>query len=168
MVVFRGAHTDGYFLGPLPPVSCPHSEPQLTLLSQETLQYPWVGLAQSLMGSLLPLRPTARENLCAPSKSGVSVSLRPVELLHLSPTGLKRQMLWELLFLVPNPLLENLMWGLVSSLLWDSLCDIFSSLCITYLMGMGLFILRRHLSYPVIVASFLFVGIEFFFFFFFL
>ena len=30
MAASRGADTDDYSLGPLPPVSCPHSEPQLT------------------------------------------------------------------------------------------------------------------------------------------
>ena len=53
MVTSRGARTDDYFLGLLPPVFCPYSEPQLPLLSQETLQYLHVGLAQILMESLL-------------------------------------------------------------------------------------------------------------------
>ena len=39
----------------------------------------------------------AHETLYAPSKSGVSISPSPMELLHLSYAGLQSQMLWGLL-----------------------------------------------------------------------
>ena len=45
-----------------------------------------------------PLSPRAREILCAPSKSGVSVSYNPLGHLKVSPTGLQSQMLWGLVF----------------------------------------------------------------------
>ena len=46
---------------------------------------------------------TVHENLCAPSKSGVSVSPSPVELLQSSSAGLQSQMLWGLLLLMSDP-----------------------------------------------------------------
>ena len=56
-----------------------HSHP---LPLQETLQHQQVGLVQSPMGSLLlPLAPDVHTTLCVPSKSGVSVSPSPVEVL---------------------------------------------------------------------------------------
>ena len=57
----------------------------------------------------MPLEPLlcpgthARESLCVPFKNGVSVSPRPVELLHTSPTGLQCQMLQGLFLPVPDP-----------------------------------------------------------------
>ena len=47
--------------------------------------------------------PSAHETLCAPSKSEVSVSPSPVELLHSCPAGLQSQMLWGLLLLMSDP-----------------------------------------------------------------
>ena len=41
-------------------------------------------------------------NLCVPTKSGVSVSLSPVELLQSSPYGLQSQMLLGLLLPIPD------------------------------------------------------------------
>ena len=56
---------------------------------QETFQHKQVGLVQSPPGSLLlPLGPDAYTILCAPSKSGVSVSPSPVEVLQSIPTRL--------------------------------------------------------------------------------
>lgn len=49
------------------------------------------------------LGPCAPEILCALFKSEVSISPNSVELLQLSPTGLQSQMLWWLLFMVPDP-----------------------------------------------------------------
>ena len=48
------------------------------------------------------LVPGAHETLCAPSKSGVSVYSRPVEVLKSSLAGLQSQMIWRLLFLIPD------------------------------------------------------------------
>ena len=57
---------------------------------QETFQHQQVGLVQSPPGSLLlPLHPDAHTILCAPSKSGVSVSPSPVEVLQSIPTRLQ-------------------------------------------------------------------------------
>ena len=64
---------------------CPHSEPQPPPRPplQETLQQKQVGLVQSPLGSLLlPLGPDVHTTLCVPSKSGVSVSPSPVEVLQ--------------------------------------------------------------------------------------
>ena len=64
-----------------------HSHP---LPLQETLQHQQVGLVQSPLGSLLlPLCPDAHTILCVPSKSGVSVSPSPVEVLQSNPTNLQ-------------------------------------------------------------------------------
>ena len=64
-----------------------HSHP---LPLQETLQHQQVGLVQSTMGSLLlPLGPDVHTTLCVPSKSGVSVSPCPVEVLRSNPTSLQ-------------------------------------------------------------------------------
>ena len=43
------------------------------------------------------------ELVCMPSKSGVSVSLNPVEFLWSSPTDFQSQRLWGLLFPMPEP-----------------------------------------------------------------
>ena len=48
------------------------------------------------------LGPSVCENLCAPSKSGVSVSPSPVELLHSSPANLQGSVLWEFFHLMPD------------------------------------------------------------------
>ena len=56
------------------------------------------------MRSLLSaLGPGVLENLCAPSKSGVSVSPTPVEFPRSDPTGLQSQILWGLLLPLPDP-----------------------------------------------------------------
>ena len=69
---------------------------------QETLQHQQVGLVQSPPGSLLlPLGPDAHTILCAPSKSGVSVSPSPVEVLQSIPTKVQSLILYE--FLLPLP-----------------------------------------------------------------
>ena len=71
---------------------------------QEILQYYQVGLAQSLMRSpLFCLGSGAQEILCAPSKSGVSVSPSPVEFLWSNPAGLQSQIFWGLLPPLPDP-----------------------------------------------------------------
>ena len=57
---------------------------------QETPQHQQVGLVQSPPGSLLlPLGPDAHTTLCVPSKSGVSLSPSPVEVLQSIPTRLQ-------------------------------------------------------------------------------
>ena len=57
---------------------------------QKTLLHQQVGLVQSFMRSpLLPLGPDAHTTLCVPSKSGVSVSPSPVEVLQSNPTRLQ-------------------------------------------------------------------------------
>ena len=52
---------------------------------------------------LLPPGPDAHTTLCVPSRSGVSVSLSPVEVLEANPTSLQSLILWELLHLLPDP-----------------------------------------------------------------
>ena len=73
----------------VPTVSHSHPPPL-----QETLQHQQGGLVQSPPGSLLlPLRPNAHTSLCVPSKSGVSVSPSPVEVLQSNPTSLQSPIL---------------------------------------------------------------------------
>ena len=69
---------------------CPHGEPQPPPASAgdpPTL----AGRSGSVsMGSLLlPLGPDVHTTLCVPSKSGVSVSLSPVQVLQSNPTSLQ-------------------------------------------------------------------------------
>ena len=69
----------------VPMVSHSHRPPL-----QETLQHSQVGLVQSPLWSLLlPLGPDAHTTLCVPSKSGVSASPIPVEILQSNPTSLQ-------------------------------------------------------------------------------
>ena len=78
-----------------------HSHP---LPLQETIQHQQVGLVQSPMGSLLlPLGPQAHTTLCVPSKSGVSVSPSPVEVLQSNPASLQSLILQEFLLPLPDP-----------------------------------------------------------------
>ena len=78
------------------------------------------------MGSLLlPLGPDAHTTLCVPSKSGVSVSLSPVEVLQSNPASLQSLILWEfLLLLLDPPSLGSLTWGSEPSLQWVNFCGI--------------------------------------------
>ena len=63
-----------------------------------------VGLVQSPPGSLLfPLGPDVHTIPCAPSKSGVSVSPSPVEVLQSIPTRLQSLIVYEFLLLLPDP-----------------------------------------------------------------
>ena len=101
--------------------SVSHSHP---LPLQETLQHYQVGLVQSPMGSLLlPLGPDAHTTLCVPSKSRVSVSPSPVEVLKSNHTSLQNLILWEFLLLLPDPQVGKPDVGLrtftpVDGLLW--------------------------------------------------
>ena len=98
-----------------------HSHP-LTL--QETLQHYQGGLVHSPLGSLLlPLSPDAHTTLCVPSKSGVSVSPSPVEVLQSIPTRLQSLILYEFLLPLLDPQVGKPDVGLraftpVGGLLW--------------------------------------------------
>ena len=96
--LFGGANDrlwEGLRQGVLPITSAPsvlvlmvrHSHPSPL---QETPQHQQVGLVQSPLGSLLlPLGPNAHTTLCVSSKSGVSVSPSPVEVLQSNLTRLQ-------------------------------------------------------------------------------
>ena len=104
--------------------SFPHGEPQPPPPLPETFQHWQVGLVQSPIGSLLlPLGPNAHTTLCVRSKSGVSVSPSPVEVLQSNPASLQSLILWEFLLLLPDPQLGKPDVGLrtftpVGGLLW--------------------------------------------------
>lgn len=69
---------------------CPYSEHQLPLPLQVTLQYQQVGLAQAPVKLLLlPLGSGVHETVCAPLKSGISVSPSPLEFLQSNLTSLQ-------------------------------------------------------------------------------
>ena len=76
------------------------------------------------MGSLLLLLgPHVHTTLCVPSKSGVSVSPSPVEVLQSNPTNLQSLILWEFLLPLPDPQVVKPNVGLrtftpVGGLLW--------------------------------------------------
>ena len=90
MVDSGRAHTKEYFPELLLPVSLSYGEtepPPASAGDPPTL----AGRSGSVsMGSLLlPLGPDVHTTLCVPSKSGVSVSPIPVEVLHSNPTSLQ-------------------------------------------------------------------------------
>ena len=76
------------------------------------------------MGSLLlPPGLDAHTTLCVPSKSGVSVSSSPVEVLQSNPGSLQSLILWEFLLPLPDPQIGKSDVGLrtftpVGGLLW--------------------------------------------------
>ena len=76
----------------------------------------------------LALGPGACEILCVPFKSEVSLSPSPVGFLQLSPAGLQFQMLWGLVFLVPDLWARGAgegCWHVAQdSLLWENLCSL--------------------------------------------
>ena len=137
MVASRGAHTGDYYLRSLFPMSFPDSWP---LLSQETLQDLQVGLTQILTEFLL----------C----SGTQYTWNPACTLQE----------WSLCFsqFCGTPALKSY---------WPSKPNVpraapSSARCwVTYLAGMWLLILWKHLSYHFVVASSLSWGVGFFFFF---
>ena len=105
---------------------CPCDEPQPPPTSAFRRPY---NISRCLWFSLLwghcsfPLGPDAHTTLCAPSKSGVSVSPSPVEVLQSNPASLQSLILWE--FLLPlldpqigNPDVELRTFTPVGGLLW--------------------------------------------------
>ena len=88
-------------------------------------------LVQSPMGSLLlPLGPDAHTTLCVPSKSRVSISRSPVDVLPSNPTSLQSLILWEFLLPLLDPQVGKPDVGLrtftpVGGLLWYN----FSPVC---------------------------------------
>ena len=67
--------------------------------------------------------PDVHTTLCVPSKSGVSVSPSPVEVLQSNPASLQSLILWEFLLLLPDPQVGKPDIGLssftpVGGLLW--------------------------------------------------
>ena len=83
---------------------CPYSEPQLSPVSPGDPARP---TGRSGPGSYevaaFALGPGVHKTLCAPSKSGFSVSLSSVELLLSTSSGLQSHMLWGILLLIPDP-----------------------------------------------------------------
>ena len=85
------------------------------------------------MGSLLlPLGPVAHTTLCVSSKSGVSVSPSPVEVLQSNPTRLQSLILWEFLLPLPDLQVGKPDMGLrtftpVGGLLWYNCSPVFES-----------------------------------------
>ena len=99
---------------------CLRSKPQLTAAFLENSQ---VGLAQASIGSLL-CPGSQSESLCEPSKSRISVSLSPVELLHSSLAYFKAKCSWGSSFQCQTSRLGSLTWGSELSLLWEILSNI--------------------------------------------
>ena len=83
---------------------CPQREPQPPPSSPgDPLRPAGMSVPGSYEVTAFALGLSAHEILCAPFKSEVSVFPKPVELLQLSPTSLQSQMLWGLLFPMPDP-----------------------------------------------------------------
>ena len=105
--------------------------------------------------AFFPWGPCVHKTLCVPSKSWVSVSPSPVELLRSNPICIQSQMLWGILLLMPDPQagvpdvglrtlapMEKPLWfnyfpvcGLLTQQVWD------------------LIVSQMHPSYCLIVAS---------------
>ena len=137
-------------------MSCPHSKPQSTPASRD-LVWP-----RFLWNLCLSLEHSACENLCVLSKSGFSLSPGPAELLHSSPTGLQCQMLWQLLFPMPDPQAWGPGVGFRSFTpmgvpLWYSHFPVCGS------STQGVWDLLTSWNYHLIVASSLFLDVEYLF-----
>ena len=76
-----------------------HSHPLASAGDPPTL----AGRSGSVSPGVLPLGPDAHTTLCVPSKSGVSVSPSPVEVLQSILTRLQSLILYEFLLLLPDP-----------------------------------------------------------------
>ena len=117
------------------------------------------------MESLLCPGPSAHEISCAPSKSGVSVSPNPVELLHSNPAALQSHMFWGLLLTMPDPQAGEPDLGLrtptpMREPLWY---NYFPACGSPSWQVWDLIILCKHLSYRLFVASSLSLGVEYLF-----
>ena len=83
---------------------CPHGNSSHSSASPGDSPRPAGGSSPgSYQVTAFALRPSVHEALCVPFESKVSISPSPVGLLQLSPIGLQSQMLWGLVFLVPDP-----------------------------------------------------------------
>ena len=91
----------------------------------------------------------ACEILCVPFKSGVSVSHSLLALPEVSPSGLKRKVFWELVFLEQDPQLGSPVWGLDPSLLGRNLAIIL--LFVTHPPGIWVLTIPRLRPYSHLV-----------------
>ena len=83
---------------------CPRSEPQLPPTSAGDPPTLASGSGSVSYGITAPsLSPDAHTTLCVPSKSGVSFSLSPVEVLQSNSAGLQSLILLEFLLPLPDP-----------------------------------------------------------------
>lgn len=88
----------------LPPVSLSPGWDETSLcLSKRLSQISGRSVSLSYKTTAFCMGPSAHKILCVPLKSEVFISLSPVGLLQLSSIDLQRQMLWELIFPVPDP-----------------------------------------------------------------
>ena len=123
MAASRGAYTDDYSLGPLPPISCPHRKPQLPSA--------FPGEPPRLTGKSdsdaygVPALPWAHMKLCVPPPSMESLfplvlwsSCTQASLAYhaMSSNGSSSQ--------CQTPRHGRLTWGSELSLLWENLCNI--------------------------------------------
>ena len=114
------------------------------------------------MGSLLffPHGPGAHKSLCEPSKSGVSVSPSPVEVLWSNTAGFQSQILWGLLLPLLDLQAEKPEVGSELSLLYN--CFPVCGLPTQWVWDLILLWLSP--SYNLIVASSLSLGVGYLFF----
>ena len=106
--------------------ACPHGEAQPSPASggdPPTLADP--PTPHLLWGQCsFPLDPCAHKTFCVSSKSEVSVSPSPVEVLQSNPTGLQSPIFWGFLLLLLYPRLGSLTWVSEPSLQWVDFCGI--------------------------------------------
>lgn len=130
----------------LPPVSLSPGWDETSLcLSKRLSQISGRSVSLSYKTTAFCMGPSAHKILCVPLKSEVFISFSPVGLLQLSSIDLQRQMLWELIFPVPDPWAGDPNMGSELSVLWDSLCNIPNILFVgCSIEGYGIWLDHKH------------------------
>ena len=145
-------------------MSLPNNEPQLPCFprrSSKNCSYIWPRFLWSFCFALVL---STHENLCAPFKSGISVSPGPMELLHTSPTVPQWQELQGLLIPMPDPQAWEHDVGPRTLTPMVSFHNIFTFHFVdTHLLGMGLLVYHNRPSYHLDVASSFSSGVGFLF-----
>ena len=125
-----------------------------------------VGLAQAPLKSLLfPLCPSTSNTLCVPLKHVTYLFLNFLEFLWSSPIGLKSQMLWGLIPLMPDLQTQEPDTGLrtlipVGEPLQYDYCLVYAS---PTQQEWGLVVLRIHPLYHLLMASSVSLEVEYLF-----
>ena len=152
MAASRGVHSSDYSLRLLPPMSCSHSEPQLTPFPEDS---PRLVPPRFLWSPCFALEP----NVQTPRVESLFSSVLQNSYIQVLLAFNAKFSGQGVLLRMPDPQAGKMTWGMECSFLWESLFNIFSSLWITHAAGMGLLIARKHLFYHLSMASALSLGV---------